>query len=360
MWKTIKNWFNVRIGGSELVATRLREYKVPADSGVLSTLGLVALLSIILQAITGIVLMFHYVPQSDTAFSSVTNIMQNVPYGWLFRSLHLVGSNILLAVIIVHLLNVFLRGFYSRPREITWISGALALLITLMFSSTGNLLPWNQFSYWSTTVATSIPSVMPVVGDVISRFLKGGEFVSGTTLTRFFALHVALLPLLAILLVSVHVFVVYRIGLARSDNLKRGPIESFKAEDHSDGKPFYPGFLLKALSVFAFCSAIVVFIIAFFPTLLLKEMSLVEANPLLTPEIIRPQWYFLAPYQLIKTIPNEFVGINLQALFVLALVAWPFLDLGAEGKPVTQRPFAAVFFLGALVLWIALTIWGGY
>jgi len=360
MWEKIKGWINVRVGVSELVTSRLRDYRVPKDAGVASTLGFVALMSLVVQAVTGVLLMMHYVPESRQAFGSVQGLMSDVPYGWLFRSVHLVGSNVLIAVLFLHTIYVFSKGSFSRPREITWFTGALMFLLTLLFSATGNLLPWTQLSYWSTTVMTSIPSIIPVVGEGISNFFKGGEFVSGTTLTRFFALHVAFLPFIGLILVGLHVFLVYRIGFAPSGGRGSQADESFRTEEHPDGQQYFSGFFLKGMCMFMAAYAVVFFVIAFMPTLLMTESSIIEANPLLTPDVIRPQWYFLAPYQMIKLIPSEFLGINTQILFVLAFIFWPFFDAQAGGRPLTKRPYLLFFFIAALVLWVILTFSGGY
>jgi len=360
MWERIKSWFDVRIGFSALVTSRLREYRVPREAGVTSTLGFVALMALVVQAVTGVLLMMHYVPESQHAFDSVQGIMSGVPYGWLFRSVHLVGSNVLIAVLFLHIIYVFSKGSYSRPRDITWFTGALMFLLTLLFSTTGNLLPWNQLSYWSTTVATSIPTIIPVVGQSISDFLKGGEFVSGTTLTRFFALHVAFLPFIGLILVFLHVFLVYRIGFAPSKGQGSYTGESFSTEDHPDGQQYFPRFFLKGMFMFMAAYAVVFFVIAFMPTLVLTESGIMEANPLVTPEVIRPLWYFRAPYQVIKLIPSEFLGINLQVFFLLAFMFWPFLDAQAGGRPVSKRPLLFVFFLASMALWVTLTFWGGY
>ena len=197
MWKNIKNWIEVRIGLDELVRTQLTEYLVPKNINIFYTLGFVALAGFVVQVLTGFLLLTYYVPQPDHAFRSVQNIMVNVPYGWLFRLMHVVGSNLIVIAVGCHLLSVFFMNSYKKPRELTWFAGASMLLITLTFCLSGYLLPWSQLSYWATTIVTNIPSALPYFGDIAVTCLQGGQSVSGVTLGRFFALHVVVLPCLA-------------------------------------------------------------------------------------------------------------------------------------------------------------------
>ena len=158
----------MRIGLDELVRSQLTEYRVPRNINLFYTLGFVALAVFVLQVVTGILLLIYYIPEPDRAFKSVQHIMTTVPYGWLFRLMHVVGSNLMVAVVILHMLSVFFMNSYKKPRELTWVTGALLFLITMAFCLSGYLLPWSQFSYWATTIVTTIPTAFPYVGDFVA------------------------------------------------------------------------------------------------------------------------------------------------------------------------------------------------
>jgi quinol-cytochrome oxidoreductase complex cytochrome b subunit len=214
MWRKTRDWIEVRIGLDELVRTQLREYRVPKDINIFYTLGFVAMVAYIMQALTGFFLLVYYVPQSEHAFRSVQDIMTKVPYGWLFRQIHVVGSHLIVSVLILHILAVLFIGSYKKPREMTWTGGVLMLLIIFLFCLSGFLLPWSQQSYWATTIVTTMPTAFPYLGDAVANVLRGGDHVSGFTLNRFFALHVALLPPILVGLLGLHLFFIRRIGIS--------------------------------------------------------------------------------------------------------------------------------------------------
>ncbi len=355
----VRSWLESRIG-LEDISARLRHYKVPKDTTIFSTLGFVILVGLIIQSITGILLLMHYTPHPDYAFKSVQNIMNNVPYGWFFRQIHIVGNNMLVGALFIHLVYTFVRGSYKWPRELTWISGALLLILVLGASVTGYLLPWHQLGYWATTVFTTIPSVIPVVGDKMAQFLRGGDFVSGVTLGRFFAFHVAFIPTLLFVFVLIHVYLVVRIGYSCSleSECEDMPLIQYKRDPHPDGIPLYPDFFLKQIYMSMFYLAVVFFVIAFMPSLFTPAGSAEQANPLMTPALIRPQWFFLAPYQLVKLIPSEFLGGIIHLVFIVVFVTWPFFDSKRERR-LTKRPLLLGVFLASLALWAILTYWGG-
>ena len=192
----IRDWLEIRIGLDELIKSQLTEYRVPKNLNLFYTLGMVALAAFIIQVVTGVLLLIYYIPHEEQAFKSIQTIMNLVPYGWLFRLMHVVGSNLMIAVVLLHLTSVVFLGSYKKPRELTWVVGALLLFTTLTFCLSGYLLQWSQLSYWATTVVTNIPTAFPFCGDFICKLLRGSQNVSQETLSRFFALHVGLLPLL--------------------------------------------------------------------------------------------------------------------------------------------------------------------
>jgi ubiquinol-cytochrome c reductase cytochrome b subunit len=359
----LKKWLEVRIGLQELIRGQLTEYRVPRNINLFYTLGFVALSLFVLQVITGIILLIFYVPEPARAFKSVQRIMTTIPYGWLFRLMHVVGSNLLVAVVILHMLSVFFMNSYKKPRELTWITGALLLLITLTFCLSGYLLAWSQLSYWATTIVTTIPTAFPYIGGFISDLLRGGHTVSGGTLGRFFALHVGFLPAALMVVLGCHLFLIRRIGVSAppfgaSEEDKEDWTE-FHHDSHPRGEPFFPNYVMKETVMVMVFLAVMFFIITFIPTLFLPEDTNLPANPFQTPEHIKPEWYFLAPYQMLKLIPNKFVGISLQLIIVGLFLVWPLLDIAKEDN-ILKRPALLAMFWAAISLWIGLTIWGKY
>ena len=362
MLEKIFNWIDCRIGLNDLIDKELRQYHVPQDVSIWSTLGFVTLIAFLMQAVTGIFLLTYYVPHPDHAFESVMRIMNTVSYGWLFRSMHIVGANLLVILLFLHVAFVFYRAGYKKPRELNWLTGAVMFFVILMFCITGYLLPWSQLSYWSTTILTSIPTVIPGIGEYISNYIKGSYFVSDVTLTRFFAFHVAFLPFILCVFAGIHVFLIWRTGYS---SLKDDPaickdyLVYTGRPVYKEGPPFYPDFFSKEVKMMLFYFIVMFAIIAFKPDLFLPEYAYIKADPQSTPIMIRPPWYFLAPYVLIREIPNKFIGISIQIVLLLVFFFWPFIDTTSE-KNIRKRPILLGCFTVAIIAWIVLTIWGRY
>jgi ubiquinol-cytochrome c reductase cytochrome b subunit len=259
------------------------------------------------------------------------------------------------------MISVFFLGSYKKPRELTWVVGALMLLTTLGFCLSGYLLPWSQLSFWATTVVTNIPTAFPVCGELICKILRGSENVSGVTLNRFFALHVAFLPPLLMSLFALHVFLVRRIGISSPPfgSEAEGEWKEFKHVDHPDGHPFYPYFVSKEAFMIVLYLIIMFSIIAFAPALFLPQDASTPADPFNTPEHIRPEWYFLAPYEMLKLIPNRFLGIAAQLVVVTLFIFWPLLDKSEEHN-ILKRPLLLAASLVITIVWIGITLWGSY
>ena len=362
MLSKINHWIEVRIGLEELVNKHLRSYRTPKGINFLSTLGFVALVAFVVQAVTGILLLLYYVPHPDHAFQSVRAITNEIPYGWLFRLIHTIGSNIIIAVIMVHLVHVFLRVSYKNPREITWISGAIMFFLVLLTSISGQLLPWHQTGFWQTTVTSTIPAFLPVIGKGISSYMRGGELITGITLSRYFSFHVVILPVIISVMIGLHVLIIRRQRLSTSAALQPESVsaadEKFCRESHPEGQPCFPNFTLKRLFMILVYFSVIFLIMTFIPNIFLPPESNIPANPLMTPETIRPAWYFLAPYQLIKIIPNDVLSVSLIAAFTFLFTFWPFLDAKNDERNIRKRPYLLMGVILVLVLWGILTVWG--
>jgi quinol-cytochrome oxidoreductase complex cytochrome b subunit len=212
MTTKVGDWLDERVAWRSVFETVFRR-RVPKINW-LYTLGSASLFVAVNQIVTGILLTIYYVPTPDHAYDSVQYITTQVPAGWLIRGLHHYGASAMVILVFLHMLRIIFMGAYKYPREVTWFSGVFLLLITLGFGFTGYLLPWDQKAYWATIVGTQIAGTAPLVGDGVLRIMRGGEDLTAVTLARFFGVHVWVLPLLLILLMALHLYLVIRIGIS--------------------------------------------------------------------------------------------------------------------------------------------------
>ncbi len=210
------DWVHYRTGIKDIVQQQITEYRVPPKLNKWYSLGGLSLFIFGLQLVTGVLLLVYYVPSTDSAFASIQRIMLDIPYGWLVRVSHAAGSHMMIIIILLHMISVVFMGSYKKPREMTWLSGCALLFLTLAVCFTGYLLPWSQLSYWATTVATSIPEPIPVVGPFIVKLVRGGDHINPDTLNRFFALHVIVIPAVMLALAGFHLFLVRVLGISGS------------------------------------------------------------------------------------------------------------------------------------------------
>jgi cytochrome b6 len=299
--------------------------------------GGLSLFFFLVQVGSGILLLLYYQPTAQAAFDSVEFVMTRVTFGWLVRSVHAWSANLMIAAVYVHMFSVFLMRSYAPPRDLTWWTGMFLLAVSLGFGFSGYLLPWNTLSFFATRVGTDMVSKVPVVGAWLLQFLRGGEDVSGATLTRFFGFHVAVLPALAALLISVHLLLVQRnnvhVPLSRRDEAKLRP-----------GIPFLPGFMLRELVVWLVGLALLAALAALSPW----DLG-TRADPFApAPAGIKPEWYFLFLFQTLKLFPAKVLGVEGELagllFFAVAGLFWflaPVLDRAARrGQP--SRAFTAI------------------
>jgi len=206
------NWLDDRFAWRQ-VWNAIFIRKVPKTNW-LYTLGSASLFVAVTQIVTGILLTIYYVPTPDHAYDSVTFITNQVPMGWLIRGLHHYGASAMVILVVLHMVRIIYYGAYKFPREATWVTGVILLLITIGFGFTGYLLPWDQKAYWATTVGTRIAGTPPIIGDILLRIMRGGEELSAVTLARFFGVHVWVLPATLLLLMTIHIYLVIRIGIS--------------------------------------------------------------------------------------------------------------------------------------------------
>ena len=314
----------------------------------LFSLGSTAAFLLILQAVTGAFLAFYYSPSPDHAYNAVNYISKEVAFGGFVRGLHHWGASAMVIVVCLHLLRVVVYASYKPPREITWVTGVLLLLIVLGFGFTGYLLPWDQKAYWATVVGVKIAGTAPVIGDFVAKGLRGGDEVGAVTLTRFYALHTIWLPWLAFALIGVHLFFVRYYGSAGT--AKNTP------EDMRSGKPFYPDQLFED-AVAILILFIVLASMAIFVPVPLEEL----ADPTDASYDPRPEWYFLFLFQLLKYFegPLEVVGtFVIPTVGFILLLLLPFLDKKEERISLLKRPVALTVTCLSVVLIVLLTILG--
>jgi quinol-cytochrome oxidoreductase complex cytochrome b subunit len=212
MFQKTFNWLDERLGLNTIYSTVL-DRKVPKVNWWF-TLGSASLFLFLLQGITGIMLSVYYVPSPDHAYDSIQYILTGVSFGWLIRGIHHWGASLMVLIVFIHMLRTYYFGAYKYPREFTWVTGVLLLLLTLGMGFTGYLLPWNQRAYWATTVGTSIAGTVPFIGNFINMVLRGGSDLSAVTLARFFSVHIWWFPALIAGLIGVHLYMVIRLGIS--------------------------------------------------------------------------------------------------------------------------------------------------
>ncbi|TFG65721.1 MAG: cytochrome bc complex cytochrome b subunit, partial [Gemmatimonadales bacterium] len=323
----IWEWFDNRLGLA--VFERLaRKKEVPLHKHTFwYYLGGMTLFLFIVQVGTGILLLFYYRASAAEAYESIQFIMTKVRFGWLIRSLHHWASNLLIFTLVLHMFSVLFLRAYRSPRELTWLTGAGLLGITLAFGFTGYLLPWNQLAFFATRVGTQIVGVLPFVGEGLLRIARGGDDVSGATLTRFYALHAAVLPTLIVGLLTLHLFMVQKLGMSTPPSIE-------KAGNLRPPHSFMPNFLLRDLVGWLGALAIIAALAAYFPA----ELGL-KADPFASaPAGIKPEWYFMFMFQTLKYLPahilgfeGEVIGIMGFGLAALVLVLVPFIDRRRDG-----------------------------
>jgi ubiquinol-cytochrome c reductase cytochrome b subunit len=350
--KSLTNWLEERVALSDAMRFLRNQLAKPVPRHVnwLFSFGTVASVFFLTQVFSGLLLMLYYEPSAGTAYDSVKFIIEKVPFGWLVRQGHAYGAHFMIAFLLLHAGRVFFYGGYKKPREMTWFFGFGLLAITLLFGFTGYLLPWDQLAYWATVVGTEVAGSVPIVGERVLFILRGGETVSDGTLTRFFAVHVIVLPWAFVFLVLGHLFLIRYQGISTLDRTDV-PEKTSDEISLSGGKPFYPQHVLKEIIVVLLVFAGMVLMIVYNPIPLHDP-----ADPFNTPIGVKPEWYFLPAYQAMKYVP-EMVGVVGTGLVVLALFLLPLLDRSPERHP-GKRPIAIFMGVGFMLFAILLGVLG--
>ncbi len=341
----IYNWFDHRVDLQGL--NRFLEHKtVPHHRfSIWYYLGGMTLYLFIVQVTTGILLLLYYRPTAESAYESVQYIMTEVPFGWLVRSIHSYAANLFIGCVFVHMFSVFIMKAYRRPRELTWVSGAILLFLAMGFGFSGYLLPWNQLAYLATNVGTSFAAMVPFIGNWLMEFLRGGPEVTGATLTRFFGFHVAVLPGLTTLFLAIHLIFVQRLGMSVPIIIER---EIAQGKAKKQQIPFVPNYLYRDILGWTLALGLIVLLASVFPWGVGEKADILKPAP----PHIKPEWYFVFMYQSLKYVPKV-IGVFGFALAGIVWVLLPFFDRRSNrGK---ANPLYTAIGVAIIIYMITLT-----
>jgi ubiquinol-cytochrome c reductase cytochrome b subunit len=351
------NWVDNRFPLSKLFRDHMSEYYVAKNFNFWYIFGVLSLLVLVIQLVTGIFLVMHYKPDAALAFGSVEYIMRDVPWGWLIRYMHSTGASAFFAVVYLHMYRGLLYGSYRKPRELVWIFGCAIFLALMAEAFMGYLLPWGQMSYWGAQVIVNLFSAVPFVGPDLALLIRGDFVVGDATLNRFFSFHVIAVPLVLVGLVVAHIIALHEVGSLNPDGIE---IKALKGPDGIplDGIPFHPYYTVH--DIFAVSMFLMVFcaIIFFAPEMggyFLEYNNFIPANPFQTPLHIAPVWYFTPFYSLLRAVTTEMMYVLIAC--VLGGAGFAVLKLK---MPVVFKGVIALGALGvaAMMLGIDAKFWG--
>jgi ubiquinol-cytochrome c reductase cytochrome b subunit len=349
-------WIEKRLPLRELIESQLTGYYAPKNFNIWYYFGVLALVVLVSQFATGIVLAMFYKPGEATAFDSVEYIMREVPWGWLIRYVHSTGASAFFVVVYLHMFRALLYGSYKRPRELLWIFGMLVYLAMMAEAFMGYVLPWGNMSFWGAQVIVSLFGTIPAIGPSLVDWIRGDYGISEPALGRFFSLHVAAVPLALTLLVLLHLVALRTAGSNNPDGVE------IKGKLGADGKPldgipFHPYYTVKDLlsvAVFLVVFAAVVFFVPTFGGLFLEADNFNPANPASTPEHIAPVWYFTPYYAILRAVPDQRLGALLMLLAVISFLFLPWLDRSPirsiRYKGWLSRSFLSMFAISFIAL----------
>ncbi len=354
------DWFNERTPGlMPAYRKHMSEYYAPKNFNLWYYFGSLALLVLVNQIVTGIFLTMNFNPSAAGAFDSVEYIMRDVDGGWLIRYMHSTGASLFFVVVYLHMFRGLIYGSYQKPRELVWVLGMMIYLSLMAEAFFGYVLPWGQMSYWGAQVIINLFGAVPVVGPELTEWIRGDYLVSDATLNRFFALHVVALPLVILLLVVLHLGALHEVGSNNPEGVDIKKVKDEKTGHYADGIPFHPYYTVKDLFGVGFFLIIVAFILFYEPTfggMFLEHNNFNEANPMVTPEHIKPVWYFTPFYAMLRAIPDKLFGVMIMGGATLILFGLPWLDR----SPVKSIRYRGLLFKLLLAAFIVAFLILGY
>lgn len=366
------DWLDQRLAVNKFIKVMMTEYWIPKNINFLWAMGVVLMVLFMILIVSGIFLLMYYKPDIKLAFDSVNyTIMQEVEYGWLWRHMHGVAASAIFLVIYIHMFTGIYYGSYKKGREMIWLTGMALFGIFSAEAFSGYMLPWGQMSYWAAQVITNLFGGIPFIGEALVIWIRGDFLVADATLTRFFMLHVLLLPLVIILLIAIH-FYSLRIPHVNNQDSEEFDFDA-EAKKYLDGKkveskvvPFWPVFLSKDFFVVGVALTIFFYLVCFHFDFAMDPINFEPANNMKTPAHIYPEWYFLWSYEVLRGFFFDVGGIAAMdiglAAFGFANVIFmilPFLDRNTEHTaPAHKRPAFFVWFWLLLIDMIVLTVYG--
>jgi ubiquinol-cytochrome c reductase cytochrome b subunit len=361
------SWIDKRFPLTETWRAHLSEYYAPKNLNFWSFFGSLAILTLVIQIVSGIWLAMSYKPSATEAFASVEYIMRDVEWGWLIRYIHSTGASAFFIVIYLHMFRALLWGSYRKPRELLWMLGVVIYLVMMATAFFGYLLPWGQMSFWGAQVIVNLFAAVPVVGEDLAVWVRGDYVISDATLNRFFAFHF-LLPFVLAALVFLHIVALHHVGSNNPDGIeiKQGPKGNrWSDKAPADGIPFHPYYTVKDLMgvvVFLALFSVVVFYFPTFGGLFIEAPNFQPANPFQTPAHIAPVWYFTPYYAMLRAVPpmwgSQFPGVVVMFAAILIMFALPWLDRSKVKSMRYKGPISKVM-LGIFAVSFVVLAWLG-
>jgi len=344
-------WIDARFPLSKMMREHATEYYAGKNFNIWYVFGVLAMVVLIIQLVTGIFLTMNYKPSAEDAFASVEYIMRDVEWGWLIRYMHSTGASAFFIVVYLHMFRAMLYGSYKKPRELLWLIGMVIYVALMAEAFMGYLLPWGQMSYWGAQVIISLFGALPVIGDPLVEWIRGDYNISDITLNRFFALHVIAVPLALVMLVVMHILALHEVGSNNPDGIE---IKENKGPDGIpvDGIAFHPYYTSKdlvAIIIFLMAFSGVVFFAPEMGGYFLEHANFEPANSLKTPEHIAPVWYFTPFYAILRAVPDKLGGVLLMGGAIVVLFLLPWIDR----SPVKSIRYRGWGYKGALLVFAA-------
>ncbi len=359
------NWLDERFPATKVIKEHLTEYYAPKNFNFWYFFGSLALLVLVLQIVTGILLAMNYKPDAELAFASVEYIMRDVWGGWFVRYMHSTGASMFFIVIYLHMFRGLLYGSYRNPRELVWIFGMLIYLAMMATAFFGYLLPWGQLSFWGAQVIVNLFETLPFIGGALAEWIRGDYVISDITLNRFYAFHY-LIPFILVGLVFLHIVALHKVGSNNPDGveLKKGPKGNrWSEEAPKDGIPFHPYYTVKDLFGTVVFLAIFFAVVFFVPEMggyFIEQPNYEPANPLKTPEHIAPVWYFTPYYAILRAVPS-FAGTQVWGVLAMfAAIACFFFLPWLDRSPVKSIRYKGWMFKSCLTLFVISFVVLGY
>jgi len=354
----IMAWIDDRLPVTQTYEKHMSKYYAPKNFNFWYFFGVLSMLMLVNQILTGVWLTMQFTPSAEAAFASVEYIMRDVEWGWLIRYMHSTGATFFFVAVYLHMMRAVLYGSYQKPRELIWIFGMLIYLALMAEAFMGYVLPWGQMSYWGAQVIISLFSVMPY-GDLLTEWIRGDFLISGATLNRFFALHVVAVPLVIVALVVMHLLALHEVGSNNPDGVD---IKKHKDENGKplDGIPFHPYYTVHDLVGIVVFLMVFCTVLFFFPEgngFMLEYANFEPANGLKTPEHIAPVWYFGAFYAILRAVPDKLLGVIAMGAAIAVLFVLPWLDRSPvrswRYKGLLSRIYIVIFgFNFVLLTWL--------